>query len=77
MARERKESYRNTRAKDGTYSARLNKTTAARVKRYCEMTGKQANTFVAQCVDERLDVLEDEFYKSLSKEQLIELIKNK
>ena len=66
------------KSKDNTYSAHLDRQTSERLARYCHLVGitKKIN-FVAQCVNERLDELEPQFYASLSKEDLITMILNK
>ena len=69
--------FRNIKAKDGTFSPHIRKETTERLTKYCHNTDTNRTKFVENCINERLDVLENEFYLSLSKEQLIELLTKK
>ena len=71
------ENYRETRAADGGYSPHISKETAERIARYCKLTNQNRTKFIEKCINERLDVLEDEYLTTLSKEELIKLIKRK
>ena len=78
MKRERNEAnYRNTKSTNGEFSPKIGKTTTERLTRYCKDTNQNKTRFVERCINERLDVLETEFLNSLSKEELIELLKNR
>lgn len=75
MRKERTEkTCRKTTSKDGTFNPRINKNTAERVIKYCLLKNINKTKFVEQCINERLDVLEREFYESLSKDELINMI---
>lgn len=75
MRKERTEvSCRNTKSKDGTFTPRINKPTAERLIRYCSLKDLNKTKFVEQCVNERLDALEREFFESMSKDELIDMI---
>lgn len=65
---------RNTRSKDGTFSPHIGKQTAERATNYCHLMNINRTKFVEQCVNDRLDVLEREFYEGLTKDELIDLI---
>lgn len=68
---------RNVRSKDGSFSPHIGKTTAERLARYCRLKNINKTKFVEQCINERLDGLEREYYETLSKDELIGLIMNK
>lgn len=75
MALNRNErSFRNRSSKDGTYSPHIGGPTTERLTKYCKETNQNRTRFVEKCINERLDVLETEFYQALSKEQLIEML---
>ena len=75
MRKERiEENYRDSRTKDGTFSPRINKATAERLTKYCRLKNINRTKFVEQCINDRLTVLEREFYENLSKDELINLI---
>lgn len=68
---------RNTRSKDGCFSPHLKASVSKRIQNYCLMMNKNKTQFVEDCVMEKLDVLENDLYESMSKEQLIKLLKSK
>lgn len=68
------ENCRNSRSKDGTFSPHISKTTAERLTKYCRLKNLNRTKFVEQCVNDRLTVLEREFYENLSKDELINII---
>ena len=70
-------SYRSVQAKDGTFSPHLGRTITERLTRYCKNLNINRTRFVEQCIAERLDELEDVYLQSLTKEELIEIIKHK
>ena len=75
MARERNEtSFRNASSKDGSFSPHIGKATTERLTKYCKEINKNRTKFVEECINERLDVLEQEFLNGLTKEQLIEML---
>lgn len=75
MRKERiEENCRNTKSKDGTFSPHISKSTTDRIVKYCHLKNINKTKFVEQCVNEKLDILEREFYESLSKDELINLI---
>jgi len=67
--------YRNASSKDGTFSPHISKKTAERIDRYCKINNINKTKFIEQCVNERLDDLETEMLDTLTKEQLIEMVK--
>lgn len=66
--------YRKRGRKDGRFSPNICEPTAERIRRYCEIKDINKTKFVEQCVNDRLDALEREFYDSLTKEELISII---
>lgn len=66
---------RETNSKDGSYSARIKKRTAERLKDYCRTFNLAKDQFVEECVNIRLDELERTMYDNKSKEELIAIIK--
>lgn len=66
---------RNVSSKDGTFSPHLSKKTSERIERFCKINNLNKTKFVERCCDERLDVLETEMLDTLTKEQLIEMVK--
>lgn len=75
MRKERiEENCRNTKSKDGTFSPHIGRLTTERLTRYCHLKNTNRTKFVEQCINDRLDVLEREFYEALSKDELIDLI---
>ena len=56
------------------YSAHLSKATSERMYAYCKNKNLNRKKFVEQCINKELDVLERQFYESLSKEELINMI---
>ncbi len=65
---------RYTRAKDGVFSPKIGKATAERLTKYCRLENINRTKFIEQCINAQLDVLEQKYYESLSKEDLIRLI---
>lgn len=73
--RERKEeNFRNINSKNGSYSVHIGKTTAERLKEYCRLTNKNKKKFVEECINKQLEVCEKDYYQSLTKEELVELL---
>ena len=68
---------RRTVSKEGCFSPKINKTTTARLLAYCSRVNVNKTKFVEQCVDECLDRLENEYYESLDKQELIRLLREK
>ena len=66
--------YRHVESKDGSYSPILPKRTADRLKQYCELMNVNKQNFVEDCVNDRLDELEPEMYRTMSREKLISLL---
>lgn len=66
---------RATTSRNGEFSPKINAITASRVTYYCKLTNKNRTKFVEECINAQLDILEDEYYQSLSKDELIELIR--
>lgn len=67
---------RNVSSKDG-FSPHIGRPTAERLTKYCQLKNINRTKFVEQCVNDRLDILEKEYYEALSKDDLIALIMNK
>lgn len=67
----------NVASKDGRFSPRISKTTTERLTIYCHLNNMNKTHFVEQCVNERLDELEPQYYEQLSKEDLINIILKK
>lgn len=65
---------RNVSSKDGGFSPHIGKATAERLTKYCRNANMNRTKFVEKCINERLDVLENEYYFSLSKEELVALL---
>lgn len=78
MSEARKErvedNFRNVKAKDGTFSPHIGKATTDRLTKYCHNINMNRTKFVEKCINERLDILENEYYFSLSKEELVQLL---
>lgn len=75
MRKERTEvGCRNAKSKDGTFSPHISKTTTERLTKFCHIKDINRTKFVEQCINDRLDVLEREFYEGLTKDELIDLI---
>ncbi len=66
--------FRNIRSKDGSFSPHIGKATTERLTKYCHNINMNKTKFVEKCINERLDVLEGEYYSSMSKEELIKLL---
>ena len=67
---------RNTKpSRDGGFSPKIGRLTAERVAKYCRLNNINKTRFVEDCVNKQLDILEDEYYHSLSNEELIAIIK--
>lgn len=61
--------------RNGEFSPRFDKKTSERIQRYCKAKGLNKTHFVIACINERLDQLEDEMLTTLSKEELIRMIR--
>ena len=66
--------FRNVTAKDGTFSPHIGKATTDRLTKYCHNRNITRTKFVERCINERLDILEPEYYHSLSKDELVQLL---
>lgn len=78
MRKEREENNcRNVSSKDGTFSPHIGRQTAERLAKYCHLVNVNKTKFVEQCINERLNELEKEYYEALSKDDLIALLMNK
>lgn len=71
------ENFRNTSSADGSFSPHISIKTSKRIHDYCKRTNQNKTRFVEKCINERLDVLEDEYLESLSREDLIRFCKQK
>ena len=67
-------SYRDSSSKDGRFSTHLGVSTTQRMKDYCKRENKNCSQFVEECVIEKLDRLDEESYRKLSREDLISVI---
>ena len=68
------ENYRNVKSRDGVFSPHISRHTAERLTRYCQSKNINKTKFVEECINKQLDVLEREYYESLTKDELINLI---
>lgn len=68
------ENYRDVKSRDGGFSPHISKHTAERLTRYCQSINKNRTKFVEECINNQLDTLEQKYYESLTKEELIELL---
>lgn len=69
--------YRDTKSKTGVYQPNINAATAARIAKYCKINNINKTRFVEKCVNERLDVLEQEMFDNMTREELIALARQK
>lgn len=69
--------FRNTKASDGRYSTYVSAATADRLSRYCKAKNINRAKFVEQCVKEKLDAVEEEYYLALPKETLVQMLLKK
>ena len=63
--------------KTRTFIPHIGKATAKRLFKYCRLANINKTRFVEQCINARLDILERNYYESLSKEELIRLLMGK
>ena len=75
MRTRNEDGYRNTESKNGVFSPHISKATATRLTKWCARENINKTRFVESCINEKLDMLEEEFLQSLTKEELIEIIK--
>ena len=71
MRTRNEQGYRDTKAKNGGFSPILSASTAARIAKYCKINNINKTRFVEKCVNERLDVLEQEMFDNMTREELI------
>lgn len=64
------------RSRNERFTPIISANTASRITYYCKLTKKNRNKFVEECINAQLDILENEYYQSLSKDELIELAKD-
>lgn len=69
--------FREVQSYDGSFSPHIGRKTAERLTRMCRLLNKNRTRFVEECINEALDRLEQEYLNGLSKEVLIEMIKQK
>lgn len=75
MKRQRnEENYRDVKSRDGGFSPHISKHTAERIIRFCRTKNIGKTKFVEECINKQLDILEPEYYESLTKEELLKLI---
>lgn len=68
---------RNSKSKDGSFSPHIGIKTASRLTKYCHITNVNRTNFVEYCINKCLDELERNYYESLSKDDLIDIILKK
>ena len=61
--------------RNGEFSPRIDKKTSDRIWRYCRAKDLNKTHFVIACINERLDELEEKMLEALSKEELIQMIR--
>ena len=75
--------FRNVKSENGVYSCKIDASTAERVARYCKKFDINKSKFVADIINEKMDVLEknmleqmtmEDLFLMVSKEQLISII---
>lgn len=71
MRRRNEQGYRDTKSKTGGFQPEINAATAARIAKYCKIKNINKTRFVEKCVNERLDVLEQEMFDNMTREELI------
>jgi len=73
--------FRNKTSSDDGFHPHLTPATGKRLTIYCQLTNQNRTKFVEQCVNERLDVLEQGVLRDIlstkSKEELIQMILSK
>ena len=63
--------YIDSKSKTGGFKPEVNAATAARIAKYCKINNINKTRFVEKCVNERLDVLEQEMFDNMTREELI------
>lgn len=74
---ERDYGYKNTFSKDGSFSCHVNKTVAAKLAHYCNMTGQNKTKLCNQIIAEYLEGAEERALENMSKDELIRIILKK
>lgn len=69
--------YRNSKSKNGSLSLKLSPETAQAVKEYCHLNNLNCTKFVEQIMAEKMQELEQNKYDGLTKEELIEMLKER
>lgn len=75
LKRTRKVAYKKSKSKDGNLHVRLAPELAAKVKRYCKMHHVNCSDLVNKIVNESIDDLVHNQYENMSKEELIDLLR--
>lgn len=75
LKRTRKVAYKKSTSKDGNLHIRIAPELAAKIKRYCKMHRVNCSDFVNQIVNESIDDLVRNQYESMTKEELIDLLR--
>ena len=75
LRRTRKVAYKKSTSKDGNLHVRLAPELAAKVKRYCKMHHVNCSDLVNKVVNESIDELVKNQYENMSKEELIDLLR--
>ncbi len=75
LKRTRKVAYKKSKSKDGNLHVRLAPELAAKVKRYCKIHHVNCSEFVNQIIGESIDDLVRNQYENMSKEELIDLLR--
>lgn len=69
--------YKETKSKTGKLHVDINQELTKRITTYCKNNNLNRTKFVEECVEKNLSRLEKEYYSSLSKEELIDILLNK
>lgn len=68
--------FRNSKpSKSGGLTLHIKKSTAERLTQYCKNVNTNRTKLAEDCINARLDDLEDEYLESLTREELYALIK--
>lgn len=75
--RKRNTRYVRSKSKTGELTVHVNADTTALIKEYCQMHSVNCKQFVNDVLAEKMAELEQNKYDSLTKEELIELLKER
>lgn len=71
------EGFRNRPSRDGIISCKFDLDVSKRIIDYCKSKNLNKTKFINNCMRTQLDELEQEYYESLDKDELIRLLRNK